>query len=62
MLSVCHAMQMKYHILLPSIYYGVLYFSCVLKYNCVFSFFKDELSPIAHTAKNLTKAGYWVDC
>lgn len=26
-------MQMKYHILLPSSYYDVLYFGCVLKYS-----------------------------
>ena len=31
-------MQMKYHVLLASIYYGGLYFGYVLKYNYVFNF------------------------
>ena len=44
MLTVCHAMQMKYHILLPSIYYGVSYFGCVLKYNHFFFFFFLKIS------------------
>ena len=35
MLTVCHEMQMKYHILLPSVYYGILHFGCILKYNHV---------------------------
>ena len=55
-------MQMKYHILLPSIYYGVLYFGCILKYNHDLKKKKDQLSPISHTSKDLTKAGYRVDC
>ena len=29
MLTVCHAMQMKYCILLSVIYYSVLYFACI---------------------------------
>ena len=33
MLTICHAMQMKYHVLLLSTYYSILYFGCVLKYN-----------------------------
>ena len=33
-------MQMKYHVLLPSIYYSVVYFGCVLKYNHVVFFKK----------------------
>jgi len=28
-------MQIKYHILLPSVYYGILHFGCILKYNHV---------------------------
>ena len=44
MLTICHAMQMKYHVLLPSICYDVLYFGSVLKYNHVL-FFKKQTQP-----------------
>ena len=44
MLTICHAMQMKYHVSLPSICYDVLYFGSVLKYNHVL-FFKKQTEP-----------------
>jgi len=28
-------LPMKYHLFMPLVFYGALYFGCVLKYNCV---------------------------
>ena len=35
MLTICHALQMKYHGFMSSVSYDILYFGCILKYNCV---------------------------
>ena len=46
-----NALQIKYHVFMPSVYYGVLYFGCILKYNCVI-FLKNILSWKNFTWKN----------
>ena len=53
--------QMKYHILLLSIYCGVLYFGCVLKYNhTVFKKKKKERNNKRTHRIGLAKVVYYV--